>query len=307
MEGWRKAIPESRDRLQSRVLVSLMGLMLVAFSAGIAGTSIGHAHAQSLSLVAGIISLTFGLAVWALRAATPLAALMGGLICFIDTVLTAALGGQPQLHSALTPLMALFVLTFAAGRIGRRQKASRSVGSDEDAEEAKESRHGRAAAQIVANLGGSSLILFIMFFVTFVPVDSFDRVGKSPVEIEKILLLAALAEATADTLSSELGSAFGGVPFLLTSFRRVKPGTDGAISLFGTLAGALGAALVVLAGAWAMQLSLRASVAAFAGAIAGLFFDSLLGATVERRGWLGNDWVNFLSTVFAACVALAMI
>ena len=30
------------------------------------------------------------------------------------------------------------------------------------------------------------------------------------------------------------------------------------------------------------------------------FFDSLLGATVERRGWLGNDLVNFASTVFAA-------
>jgi uncharacterized membrane protein len=34
-----------------------------------------------------------------------------------------------------------------------------------------------------------------------------------------------------------------------------------------------------------------------------LFFDSLLGATAERKGWIGNDLVNFTSTAFAAGVA----
>jgi uncharacterized membrane protein len=38
----------------------------------------------------------------------------------------------------------------------------------------------------------------------------------------------------------------------------------------------------------------------------GLFFDSLLGATLEDRGWLNNDGVNFLSTASAAVVTLAM-
>jgi uncharacterized membrane protein len=37
--------------------------------------------------------------------------------------------------------------------------------------------------------------------------------------------------------------------------------------------------------------------------VAGLLFDSVLGATLERRGWLGNDWVNFASTAFAALLA----
>ena len=39
------------------------------------------------------------------------------------------------------------------------------------------------------------------------------------------------------------------------------------------------------------------------GAVGGLFVDSLLGATAERRGWLNNDAVNFLSTVAAAVIA----
>jgi uncharacterized membrane protein len=54
---------------------------------------------------------------------------------------------------------------------------------------------------------------------------------------------------------------------------------------------------------WALRLRpSQAAIALFAG-IFGLFFDSLLGATVERRGWLGNDLVNFTSTAFAAVLA----
>ncbi len=52
---------------------------------------------------------------------------------------------------------------------------------------------------------------------------------------------------------------------------------------------------------------LRLSVDPFAAGVGGLFFDSLLGATVERKGWIGNDLVNFSSTAFAAAVALAAI
>jgi uncharacterized membrane protein len=44
-----------------------------------------------------------------------------------------------------------------------------------------------------------------------------------------------------------------------------------------------------------------------AGGVFGLFFDSLLGATLERRGWLNNDAVNFLSTASAAAFALGLL
>jgi uncharacterized membrane protein len=77
--------------------------------------------------------------------------------------------------------------------------------------------------------------------------------------------------------------------------------------LAGTLAGLAAAALVAAAG----TLALGGGPAIFwigcAGGVFGLFFDSLLGATLERRGWLNNDAVNFLSTASAAVFALAVL
>jgi uncharacterized membrane protein len=58
---------------------------------------------------------------------------------------------------------------------------------------------------------------------------------------------------------------------------------------------------------WALRLRpSQAAIALFAG-ICGLFFDSFLGATMERRGWIGNDLVNFSSTLFAAVVAAVVL
>jgi uncharacterized protein (TIGR00297 family) len=115
--------------------------------------------------------------------------------------------------------------------------------------------------------------------------------------------LAAMVEATADTVSSEIGQAFGGRPVMLLTLQHVDPGADGAVTLLGSLAGIAGGAFVALVGMWALRLTpTQAAIALLAG-ICGLFFDSFLGATVERRGWIGNDLVNFSSTLFAAALA----
>ena len=116
--------------------------------------------------------------------------------------------------------------------------------------------------------------------------------------------LAALAEAAADTVSSEVGQVFGGRPRMITTLREVEPGTDGAISLAGTLAGVVAAAIVAGAGTLALGGDRIMFAVSCAGGVFGLFFDSLLGATLEERGWLNNDAVNFLSTGSAAAFAL---
>jgi uncharacterized protein (TIGR00297 family) len=96
----------------------------------------------------------------------------------------------------------------------------------------------------------------------------------------------------------------GGQPRLITTLRRVEAGRDGAISAAGTLAGVAAAAAIAALGTYALRGDTRLLWIAAAGAVFGLFFDSLLGATLEERGWLNNDAVNFLSTASAAAVAL---
>jgi uncharacterized protein (TIGR00297 family) len=226
------------------------------------------------------ISLALALLVLVARAATPLAALTGGVLCAVLT-----LGCSPWYHSGLPALVTLFVLTWAATRFGRARKQQLGLAED---------KHGRNAAQVAANLGVAGL------------AAAFSLIYPGPGNWYRVVVAAALAEATADTLASELGEVVGGPPLLVTTLRRVAPGTNGAISLTGTVAGVSGALLVV-AVSWAtLMLSLGDATAAAVGAVGGLFIDSLLGATVERLGWLNNDAVNFLSTLAAALIAIVL-
>ena len=298
MQPPSKTIPEARDKLQSQLLAWLVGLVLFALCLPCLIIMLHPYNAGRSCLEAFGVSLTFGILVWALRAATPTAAFCGSMVCLVLTVSTQR--SRWLLQSALTPLILLFVLTFLATRLGKRRR--------QDLTGIREARKGRTASQVIANLGVAALVVPGGLFNWYDP--SSPRVGgliSASVYILRVLILAALAEATADTVSSELGQAFGGTPYLLTTFQRAPAGTDGAVSLLGTLAGVAGAALVTAAGVWAMHLNLRSGLAAFAGGVAGLIFDSLLGATVERRGWLNNDLVNFSSTAFAALTTLLLL
>ena len=237
-----------------------------------------------LSIVtAYAIAASFALIVWILRAATPAASLTGGLFTVILYL------WSPGWRTILWPLLALFLLTFAATRFGRRRKETLGI---------VEEKRGRTASQVVANLGAA--------VVAAIPPLRAWRVwfGIYPGRVALIAAIAALGEATADTLSSEFGEVLGGEPYLLTTFRPVPPGTDGAISFYGTLAGAAGAAVIIGVAAIVLRLTAAESVVAFAAAVAGLFVDSLLGATLERRSWLNNDAVNGLSTAAAALLAV---
>lgn len=94
---------------------------------------------------------------------------------------------------------------------------------------------------------------------------------------------------------------------MITTLRKAEPGTDGAISVGGTLAGIAAAGLVAASGAWALKGGWAMLAVSWCGGIFGLLFDSLLGATAEQRGWINNDAVNFLSTASAAGFALGIL
>lgn len=294
--GWtaRKAIPEQRDQLQSQILVWAVGVLLAI--AALPGVALAIHNGQigvTDGWMAVGIAIAFGLLAWRVRAATFPAAVCGSAICLLVTVFPTDGPHRGVLHSGLSPLAALFLLTFASTRLAR----ARGVQGDD-----AERRKGRRASQIVANLGWAGLLFYLRYLPFRLGMLGSPEVKHRPC-LACVLVTALLAEATADTVSSEIGQAYGGNPYLIGGWRRVQPGTDGAITVTGSLSGGLGALLVVLVGFWAFQMPLMAAVVALAAAVAGFFFDTLLGASLERRGWLGNDLVNFVSVGFAGLVA----
>jgi uncharacterized protein (TIGR00297 family) len=275
MRDWRKSIPEERDRAQSKALTWIAGLLLLA---GALAPPLGAARLGMPLWPLGrplLLSVLFATVVLTLRAATPAASAIGMLVCFILAEAPAPWSRftyDPTEHWLLAALIALFVLTFAATKYGRNKKEARGL---------SESRRGRSASQIVANLGVAGLFAAVGWYEGCV---------------------AALAEAAADTVSSEIGQATGHPPRLVTTGQMVPAGTDGGVTVVGTAAGLAAAAIVVAIGSghhalWPTQM------VTWLAASAGLYIDSLLGATVERRGWMGNDLVNFTSTLAAAVLA----
>ncbi len=94
--------------------------------------------------------------------------------------------------------------------------------------------------------------------------------------------------------------------WLITSLRQVRAGAHGGISLPGTLA-AVAAAVIVGSAAAATHVvpwSMLPLVAA--AGLLGTFIDSLLGATLERRGVIGNNGVNFAGTFAAAAIVVLL-
>ncbi len=113
--------------------------------------------------------------------------------------------------------------------------------------------------------------------------------------------IASVATVTADTFSSEIGVLSRGSPRLITSFKKVPKGTDGAISMLGEFAGFFGALLIGLLAYILGILELKLALAsALIGGFVGFNTDSFLGATLERRGLINNDHVNFISSIVGA-------
>jgi len=224
-------------------------------------------------LLALAFTTAFALSARLLRAVTPSGAMAGAGLAFLLFV-----AGGP---GAFAALITVFLLTWATTRMGHRRK--RQLGTAEQ-------QTGRSASQVIANIGIAAAAAVA------------GLVAQHPAGL--VVSAAALAEAAADTTSSEVGQAVSESAYLITDFSRVPVGTDGGISAAGTLAGIAAAALVaavcratgVIASQWLLPVA--------AAGVMGMIVDSFLGATFERRRRLNNDLVNFLSTVAAALFAL---
>ena len=111
----------------------------------------------------------------------------------------------------------------------------------------------------------------------------------------------ALATALSDTLSSEFGSLYDN-PLLITSLDRVAPGTDGAVTLPGTVAGAIGAGLIAALFVAFGPAGLIGGFVILAAGTVGMLVDSMLGAVIEGEV-IGNHGVNAMATLAGASIA----
>ncbi len=224
-------------------------------------------------ILAGLLTLAFTLLARGMRGVTNSGAMVGAVSCLVF-YLCAGPG-------AFVALVAVFALTWIATRLGYQRKQRLGIA---------ERREGRKASQVLANLGVATACAGLSAL-------SHDR------GFFLLAMAAALSEAAADTVSSELGQAFSEKARLITTWSFVPPGTDGAVSLAGTAAGVMAAGIVssvcVLGG-----LLPRSWLAISTGAgVLGMIADSFLGAWMERRHLVNNDSVNFLSTLIAASAA----
>jgi len=120
--------------------------------------------------------------------------------------------------------------------------------------------------------------------------------------------VAAISTKLSDTFGSELGKAFGRNTYLITTMRMVPRGTEGAVSVEGTLAGVAGS--ILLAGlAYVLRVlpSIDSAVCCIAAAFVATTVESYIGAVFQDKvSWLNNELVNLIMTVIGALFAMIL-
>lgn len=227
-----------------------------------------------------ILSLVLGSAMAGSVAAkklTLLAALTGGLIGFAIY--------QGAGFTGIFLLSAFFLLGTLA--------TSWKIELKEKERVAERDRGKRKPGQVLAN-GGVAAILGLIIWAY--PETSV---------LLQLTMAGSLSAAAADTLSSELGMVYGRRFYNIRTFRRDKKGLDGVISLEGTVCGIFGSVVIALIYSIGFGWNLNFLIIIIAGTIGNLV-DSLLGATLERKGVIQNNTVNFLNTLAGAFAAMAL-
>lgn len=233
------------------------------------------------------------------RSGAVAAAIIGGITFGLGGLLPAIL------------LLTFFITSSLLSRVGGRRKLVVATAFEKGGE--------RDYGQVFANGGIASL------FVTLFALTN-----------EKLWLIGmigAFAAVIADTWATELGVLARRHPRLITTWSTVEPGTSGAVTLEGSMAGIAGAGLIGLIGGLGLNDG-STMVASTIGGILGATFDSILGATVQviyfcqtcdkqterhpehmcgsetvyLRGWmwLSNDMVNFISSILGALTSIGI-
>lgn len=158
---------------------------------------------------------------------------------------------------------------------------------------AEKNKGRRSSGQVLANVGMAGLMGLLCFFYP------------AKIDLFRLMMAASLASAAADTISSELGTVYGRNFYNIISFKPDQKGLDGVVSLEGTLFGLAAGTIMATVYSFSFSWNFNFWWVIIAGTIGNLA-DSVLGATLERKGYLGNNAVNFLNTVVAALISMIL-
>eukprot|EP00741_Cyanophora_paradoxa_P020463 tig00021257_g19753.t1 len=223
------------------------------------------------------------------KALTPEGALHAGLL---GTVVWTTLNWR-----GYAVVAAYFILGVAVTKIGIKRKEAEGIAEKRGGRRGPENVWGSAAVSTACALLAS--LLPAVFGYNNLAADRL-------VALLQLAYVASFSTKLADTVSSEVGKAYGKTTYLITSFKVVPRGTEGAVSAEGTLAGV--AASVLLA-------ALGSRVGLVLGGLSGVLVcvvsaflannvESYVGAALQGRPgyeYLTNELVNVINT---ACGAL---
>jgi uncharacterized protein (TIGR00297 family) len=204
-------------------------------------------------------------------------------------------------------LLAFFVLATLGTKLGYQRKAKAGL--------AQEGGGRRGFSHAFSNVGVAAICVVLA------------GTGITTPAVLWLAAAASLVTATADTMSSEIGQLIGRRAYLPLTFRKVPPGTEGAVSLEGTMAGLFSAAFVgaiavvmwssaqvpnrrffdvlsqvVLNAATLPRIGVAVALFTFS-AFAGSYAESIAGSFNRRmKLQIANGALNFFNTAVGATV-----
>ena len=184
-------------------------------------------------------------------------------------------------------VMFYFLVGSAITRVGMAEKMAAGIA---------ENRGGKRGPE---NVWGSALIATICAIATIVfpEYKSLFFIG----------YVASFATKLSDTCASEIGKVYGKKTFLITTFQPVPKGTEGAVSLEGTLAGIIASVVIALL-AWSIDMiNVMAIAICIVSAFVATNLESVIGATLQEKfDWLTNEVVNIINTLIGALCAVLL-
>lgn len=185
-----------------------------------------------------------------------------------------------------------FILGTLVTKVKMQEKKDLGIAEARDGARGPENVWGSAATSMLCALG-----------IRFLSVDP------SITNALYVAFAAALATKLSDTFGSEIGKAYGKTCYLITNFKLVPRGTEGAVSVEGTLAGVVASIIMAYASQYLALTQGRMDITAVViAAFLATTAESYIGATFQDKvSWLTNELVNFINTLIGGAVAFAIV